>query len=240
MDIKIFQNNPTTVYFEKKDLTVLMDDPMVTTCATRALETMREGEIAEVVAQTSYFNEHDKEAVQKLGINPHKELHILIELKDFITIVDWYRDRKTLRRTLKRGYKRVPFYESTVTLRFIIEVNGIKKFDNMLDETEFNIYQVHQRERREIDKKKKQLENMKVEEAGTSPEQEEDRARLAKEIEEMEESQKQCLKFKHEPLKFKLYEYTLPSLISKVVKTMYKDEIARVDTNRVDKMTNNF
>lgn len=238
IDIKVYQKEPNTIFFERKDWVVLMDDPLITTCGTRVLETMRVGEIAEGIAQPEYFREHDQDAIKRWGLQEHKELYILIELKDYVTIVDWYNDRKTLRRTLKRGYKRVPFYESTVTVRMKIEVNGKVKFDNMLDENEWNIFQVHQRERRELASKKKQLDQLKVVEVDNETEESE-HDRLSREVKEIEDGLDE-IKFSSETLKFTLYEYTLPSLISKVIKTMYKDEIGQIRTNRVDKMTNNF
>lgn len=240
IDIKVFQMDPKTVYFEKTDWNVLMDDPLITHSGTEVIKTMRVGEVAEGIAQPEYYKQHDLDAIKRWGLQEHKPLHIHIELKDYVTIIDWYNDRKTLRRTLKRGYKRVPFYESTVTVRMKIEVNGKTKFDNMLDTEEFNIYQINQRQRRELDKKKKNLTGLKVVEiTGDSPEQQEDYARLESEIKEKEEEINQ-IRYKTEPVQFCLYEYTLPSLIGKVIKTMYKDEVAQVNTNRVDKMTNNF
>jgi len=240
IDIKVYQKDQTTVYFEKKDWRTLMDDPLITKTGTKLLETMRVGEIATGVAQPQYFKEIDTDAIKRLGLNEFKELYIDIEVKDFVTIIDWYKDRKTLRRTLKHGHKRVPFYESTVSLRTKITVNGVVRVDNMLDDTEFNIYQVHLREKRDLAKKKKQLDQMKIVEVGTSPEQEDERDRIAREINEAEASIENNTKFQTEPFKFTLYEYTLPSLISKVVKTMYKDEVGQINTDRVEKLTNNF
>ena len=237
IDIKVYQKNPPTTYFEKTDWRKFMDFPDITECGRKVIETMRVGEIAEGVAKPSYFLEHDKEIVEKWGINQSENLYIKIELKDFVTIIDWYNDKKTLRRWLKRGYKRVPFYESTVSLRMKMDVNGETKFDNLLDVDEFNIFQVNKREQREIDKLKKQLENWKVEEIKEGVESERDK--IEKEIKEKESEMKE-IKYTHEPIKYRLYEYTLPSLIAKVVKTMYKDEISQVNTNRVDKVTNNF
>lgn len=118
-----------------------------------------------------------------------------------------------------------------------IEVNGETKFDNMLDENEWNIFQVHKREKKDLEKKKKQLDQLKVVEIGED--QVDDRDKLTKEILEIEENL-DVLKFNQEPLLIELYKYQLPSLLNKIVKTMYKDEIGSVKTNRVDKMTNNF
>lgn len=107
----------------------------------------------------------------------------------------------------------------------------------MLDENEWNIFQVHKREKKDLEKKKKQLDQMKVVEVGED--QTDDRDKLMKEIQEIEENL-DVLKFNQEPLRIELYKYQLPSLLNKIVKTMYKDEIGSVKTNRVDKMTNNF
>jgi hypothetical protein len=61
MNIKIFQMEPKTIFFEKNDWTALMDDKDITICGTKILETMRVGEICEGVAQPVYFLEHDNE-----------------------------------------------------------------------------------------------------------------------------------------------------------------------------------
>lgn len=199
IDIKIFQKDPNTVYFEKKNWTVLMDDENITTCGTRILETMRVGEVAEGIAQPSYFKEHDQKAIQRWGLQEHKELHIEITMHEFCTIIDWYNDRKTLRKTLKRGYSRVPFYESTVVVRFKIDVNGVTKFDNLLDETELNIAQVQRREKREIEKLKKKMNELKVVEVNEEDEHDDERENIQKEIEEREKGLNE-MKFSKEPL----------------------------------------
>lgn len=237
IDIKLYQNDPPRTFFEKTDWRVLLDHSEISNCGRKIIETMRVGEIAEGVAKPSYFNEHDKEIVNKLGINQYEDLHIRIELKDFVTIIDWYNDKKTLRRCLKRGYKRVPFYESTVELRMLIEVNGETKYDNLLDSEEMKIFDVNNRERRAIDKLKRQLDSMKVEEIQEGVDSE--REKIEEEI-KSREMDLQEIKYSSEPQKFKLSEYKLPSLIGKIVKTMYKDEISLVKTNRVEKVTNNF
>ncbi|CAI2361261.1 unnamed protein product [Moneuplotes crassus] len=238
IDIKIYQKEPaTTIFFEKTEWRVLMDHDQITNCGRKIIETMRVGEIAEGVAVPEYFIEHDKEMVKKLGINEYQPLYIRIELRDFVTIIDWYNDRKTLRRCLKKGFKRVPFYESTVELRMKIDINGETKMDTLFDVDEINIHSVNMRERREIEKLRKQLEGLKVEEIQEGVESQ--REIIEKEIAEKEESLKP-ITFKNESQNFLLYEYTLPSLIGKVVKTMYKDEISEIKTNRVDKLTNNF
>ena len=240
IDIKIYQKNLNTVYFERENWTVLMNHPDITTSGTRVLETMRVGEVAEGIAQPSYFTEHDKAAIKKWGLQTDKELIIYIKMIDYITVIDWYGDWKTLRRTLKRGYKRVPFYESTVSVRFKIEVNGEEKLNNMFEETEYNIYKINNRAISDIEKKKKLLNNLKVIEINEESQSKEDeREKLEKEIEELRNGISD-LNLKSEWYKFTLYEYKLPSLISKVIKTMYKDEISQINTNRVDKLTNNF
>lgn len=91
-----------------------------------------------------------------------------------------------MRRTLKRGYKRVPFYESTVSVRFKIEVNGEEKLNNMFEETEYNIYKINNRAISDIEKKKKLLNNLKVIEINEESQSKEDeREKLEKEIEEL-------------------------------------------------------
>ena len=240
IDIKIYQKSPNTVYFEKTNWTVLMNHDDITVSGTRIIETMRVGEIAEGIAQPSYYNQHDQAAIKKWGLQTDKELIVYIKLIDFVTVVDWYGDQKTLRRTLKRGYKRVPFYESTVSIRILFEVNGEEKINNMFEESEYNIFKVNNRALADLEKKKNQLDNYKVIELNDeSKSKEDEKKKLEKEIEELRLGISD-IKFKSEWFKFTLYEYKLPSLISKVIKTMYKDEISQINTNRVDKLTNNF
>ena len=59
IDIKIYQKEPKTVYFEKENWTVLMDHEDITASGYKVLETMREGEIAEGIAQPEYYKEID-------------------------------------------------------------------------------------------------------------------------------------------------------------------------------------
>lgn len=92
IDIKIYQKNLNTVYFERENWTVLMNHPDITTSGTRVLETMRVGEVAEGIAQPSYFTEHDKAAIKKWGLQTDKELIIYIKMIDYITVIDWYGD----------------------------------------------------------------------------------------------------------------------------------------------------
>lgn len=242
IDIKVYQtddNGINTIFFEKKNWTVLMDHEDITATGTRVLETMREDEICTGIAKPEFYKEVDMDAIKKWGLQEHLDLKIDIHLMTYITIVDWYRDKKTLRRTIKRGYSRVPFYESTVLVRFRIEVNGDLKFNNFLEDDEMDIHQVNAREKRNLDKKRKELEKISRNEHLIEEPVTERKNELMEEIMKIEKGLEE-VKYKYEPLKFTLYEYTLPSLISKVIKTMYKDEIGQIDTNKVDKLTNNF
>lgn len=133
----------------------------------------------------------------------------------------------------------MPFYESTITVRFKIEVNEDIKFNNMLEDDEVVMHNINSREKYKLDKKRNELKKLSKDISVEDKEVSDKRDDLVAEIKEMEESQKE-IKYKHDPLYFTLHEYTLPSLISKVIKTMYRDEIGKIDTNRVDKLTNNF
>ena len=53
---------------------------------------MRVGEVAEGIAQPSYFTEQDKAAIKKWGLQTDKELIIYIKMIDYITVIDWYGD----------------------------------------------------------------------------------------------------------------------------------------------------
>ena len=62
-----------------------------------------------------------------------KAFVIDLELIKMIKVEDWYNDRSTIMRTLRKGKGRNPYSDSVITFRLKIEVNGNQIFSNYPD-----------------------------------------------------------------------------------------------------------
>lgn len=101
---------------------------------------MRKGEKAWGEIDPSWFWENDWKAISQYNLDETKHFYFDIELLDFEPVVDFYNDLTTTLKTIRSGYSRTPFIESTVTFRMYLEVNGEVKFDNMLTEEELKLH----------------------------------------------------------------------------------------------------
>ena len=105
----------------------------------RLIESMKRGEQAEFTVVASQFNNKNEEdsftdtvITEKIpGYNPEKDLYVTVKLNSLIKVEDWYKDGRTLVKTLRKGGKgRSPYADSTIQFRMRVLVNGTQIFSN--------------------------------------------------------------------------------------------------------------
>ena len=100
---KVYQTEDQ-VLREHSDWKTLLNHGDITPTIKRVFETLRIGEISRTEIQAGYLAEKDQETVVHYNLVPDLALFVEIELLNFTSVIDWYRDGTTLRYERKQGY----------------------------------------------------------------------------------------------------------------------------------------
>ena len=67
----------------------MLDHEYFVPVVTKVLESMRTGEIARAEVSPKYL-ENDPESVKYYNLDPSKPLFFRINLKEYVSVIDWY------------------------------------------------------------------------------------------------------------------------------------------------------
>ena len=133
-----------------------------------------------------------------------------VTLKRLVKIEDWFSDEGTIVKNLRKGRGRNPFIDSSVKIRLQVIVNNEVKVNNYPEKDPISDEPYDFYE----------SENIKA---------------MTK-----EEGVEYLQKIDGDLFAIKLDEYSLPSLMIKIIKSMKKNGVVEVTTNRLDKLQSNF
>jgi len=137
-------------------------------------------------------------------------LFFKVTLTRLVKIEDWFNDEGTIVKNLRKGRGRNPFIDSSVKIRLQVIVNNEVKVNNYPEKDPISDEPYDFYE----------SENVKA---------------MTK-----EEGVEYLQKIDGDLFAIKLDEYSLPSLMIKIIKSMKKNGVVEVTTNRLDKLQSNF
>ena len=95
----------------------------------KALQSMKRGEKSRFTISEQFLEENEDEGMEEFfaevpAWDKTKTFVIDLELTKLIKVEDWYKDKTTVMRTLRKGKGRNPYTDSLISFRIKIEVNG--------------------------------------------------------------------------------------------------------------------
>ena len=100
----------------------------------KALQSMKRNEKSRFTVSEQFLEENEDEGMEEFfagtAWDKTKCFVMDIELTKLIKVEDWYKDRSTIMRTLRRGKGRSPYTDSLIYFRIKIDVNGNEIFSN--------------------------------------------------------------------------------------------------------------
>lgn len=191
-----------------------MLDPALTCSTYKILSSFKRGEESVVEVKSTFLPEHDQEIIKLFDeskeYDQSKPVFFKIKMTRLVKIEDWFKDGNTIVKNLRKGRGRAPFIDSVVKFRMQILVNDKIIVNNYPEKDPYV----------DVAYDFHESENLKV----ITKEQQ---AEYLKKIED-------------EIYTNKLDDYELPSLITKIIKTMKKNGVVEVTTTRIDKLMSNF
>lgn len=133
-----------------------------------------------------------------------------MKLNRLVKIEDWFKDEGTIVKNLRKGRGRNPFIDSSVKIRLQVMVN---------DEVKVNNYP----------------EKDPVSDGAYDFYESENLKAMSK-----EDAASYLEKIDGDLYHIRLDDYVLPSLMIKIIKSMKKNGVVEVTTNRMDKLHSNF
>lgn len=96
---------------------------------------MKRGEKSRFTVSQDFLTENEDEGMEEFfagspAWDKTKTFVIDLELINLIKVEDWYKDKSTVMRTLRRGKGRNPYTDSLIYFRIKIEVNGNQIYSN--------------------------------------------------------------------------------------------------------------
>lgn len=101
----------------------------------KALQSMKRGEKSRFTISEQFLEENEDEGMEEFfaevpAWDKAKTFVIDLELTKLIKVEDWYKDKTTIMRTLRKGKGRSPYTDSLIYFRIKIEVNDNQIFSN--------------------------------------------------------------------------------------------------------------
>lgn len=100
----------------------------------KAVQSMKRGEKSRFTVSIEFKEENEDEGMDAFYEGTQwdatKPVVMDIELVKLVKVEDWYNDRTTIMRTLRKGKGRNPYTDSDIYFRLKIEVNGSQIFSN--------------------------------------------------------------------------------------------------------------
>lgn len=101
----------------------------------KALVSMKREEVCRYTISKDFSEEWDDCGIKDFfadceKYDESKDFEMEIELQKLIKVEDWYGEKSTMMRTLRKGKGRQPYTDSTIWFRMKIEVNGEEVFSN--------------------------------------------------------------------------------------------------------------
>jgi len=94
----------------------------------KALQSMKRNEKCRFTVSEEFLAENEDEGMEEFFAgttwDKTKAFVMDVELLKLIKVEDWYKDRSTVMRTLRKGKGRSPYTDSLIYFRLKIEVNG--------------------------------------------------------------------------------------------------------------------
>ena len=96
---------------------------------------MKRGEKSRFTISEQFLEENEDEGMEEFfaevpAWDKAKTFVIDLELTKLIEVEDWYKDKTTIMRTLRKGKGRSPYTDSLIYFRIKIEVNDNQIFSN--------------------------------------------------------------------------------------------------------------
>ena len=95
---------------------------------------MKRGESSRFTVMPDFFTENEDEGMieffEGTSWDKTKPFVIDMQLNKLVKVEDWYGDRTTMMRTLRKGKGRNAYTDSTIYFRIKVEVNGNQIFSN--------------------------------------------------------------------------------------------------------------
>ena len=101
----------------------------------KGLQSMKRGEKCRFTVSEQFQEENEDEGMAEFFANTPawdktKAFIMDIEMLKITKVEDWYKEKSTMMRTLRKGKGRSPYSDSLITFRIKIEVNDTEIFSN--------------------------------------------------------------------------------------------------------------
>ena len=135
------EEQKTAVAYEKQSLVVqdgqfLAMDKVKCKALKKALRSMKRGEQSRFTVMPDFLNEEEDEGMEEFlsastqSWDKARPFVLDLQLVNLTKVEDWYSDKTTIMRTLRKGKGRNAYSDSTIYFRIKIEVNGNQIYSN--------------------------------------------------------------------------------------------------------------